>query len=52
MTVNQIKRRLCLKKQCRHIRRFESHEFWEERRRRKQKKKDEQVRISYRFRKD
>ena len=37
LTVKEMKRKNCLGKQCRHLKRFEDHEYWRQRRIAKEK---------------
>lgn len=39
LTVKQVKQRECLKKECWHLSKYESHEWWKQRLALKQKKK-------------
>lgn len=38
LTVKEMKRKNCLGKQCRHLKRFENHEYWRQRRIAKERK--------------
>lgn len=40
ITVKQMKQKQCLSKQCRHLEKIESHEYWAQRERAKEKRKN------------
>lgn len=45
ITVKQMKHKQCLAKQCRHLEKIESHEYWAQRERTKEKRKNRKEKI-------
>lgn len=46
MTVKQMKMKECLQKQCRHLEKNETHQYWRQREAVKQKRKERKERIN------
>ena len=46
VTVRQMKKKECLKKECKHLIKNEYHEIWKQRERRKQKRKERKMHFS------
>lgn len=45
VTAKQMRQKKCLSKQCRHLEKIETHEYWSQRERAKAKRKDRKIRI-------
>ena len=52
LTVKQMRGRECLGKQCRHLDKIETHEYWEQRNRTKQKRKARKMEIEKKIGRD
>lgn len=45
VTVKQMRQKQCLSKQCRHLQKVETHEYWSQRERTKAKRKNRKIEI-------